>query len=107
MSRRRPSTLSFAPPLAVWPPLSKRRGGATWPAAGRAAIAAAWGERSVVTAHLSHSYPHGGSIYYTFIARQEEGQEIQQWERAKTAATQVIADRGAALSHHHGIGSEH
>ena len=76
-------------------------------AAVRNAIAAALGERSVVMAHLSHSYPHGGSIYFTFIARQEEGQELQQWERVKIAATEAIMNNGAALSHHHGIGSDH
>lgn len=76
-------------------------------AAVRDAIAAALGDRCVVMAHLSHSYPHGGSIYFTFIARQDEGQEIEQWQRAKTAATQAIVDNGGALSHHHGIGSDH
>jgi alkyldihydroxyacetonephosphate synthase len=73
----------------------------------RDAIAAALGDRSLVMAHLSHSYPHGGSIYFTFIARQEEGREIEQWERAKIAATQAIMDSGGALSHHHGIGTDH
>ena len=73
----------------------------------RDAIAAALGDHCLVTAHLSHSYPHGGSIYYTFLARQEEGHEIEQWQRAKTAATQTIVDHGAALSHHHGIGADH
>jgi alkyldihydroxyacetonephosphate synthase len=73
----------------------------------RDAIAGALGERSLVMAHLSHSYPHGGSIYFTFIAPQEQGREIEQWERAKKAATQAIIDNGAALSHHHGIGSDH
>jgi len=76
-------------------------------AAVRDAIATALGDRSLVMAHLSHSYRHGGSIYFTFLARQEEGQEIQQWERAKNAACQTIIDSGAALSHHHGIGSDH
>ena len=73
----------------------------------RDALAAALGERSLVMAHLSHSYPHGGSIYFTFIARQDKGREVEQWERAKTAATQAIMDNGGALSHHHGIGRDH
>jgi alkyldihydroxyacetonephosphate synthase len=73
----------------------------------RDALAGALGERSLVMAHLSHSYPHGGSIYFTFIAPQEQGREIEQWERAKKSATQAIVASGAALSHHHGIGSDH
>ena len=63
--------------------------------------------RGWVMAHLSHSYRDGASIYYTFLARQWEGREIEQWERVKAAATQAIVDAGGALSHHHGIGSDH
>jgi alkyldihydroxyacetonephosphate synthase len=71
------------------------------------ALREALGERSVVMAHLSHSYTDGGSIYYTFLAPQEQGGEIAQWERVKAAATDAIVRAGGALSHHHGIGSEH
>lgn len=73
----------------------------------RDALRDALGERSVVMAHLSHSYTDGGSIYYTFLAPQEESNEIAQWERVKAAATTAIVSHGGALSHHHGIGSEH
>jgi alkyldihydroxyacetonephosphate synthase len=71
------------------------------------ALRTALGERSVVTAHLSHAYSDGASIYYTFLAPQESGREIEQWERAKVAATEAIVRNGGALSHHHGIGAEH
>jgi len=73
----------------------------------REALRAALGERSVVMAHLSHSYTDGGSIYYTFLAPQEEGRELEQWQRVKTAATEAIIAGGGALSHHHAIGIEH
>jgi alkyldihydroxyacetonephosphate synthase len=63
--------------------------------------------RGWVMAHLSHSYRDGGSIYYTFLARQPDGREVEQWERVKAAATQAIVDAGCALSHHHAIGSDH
>jgi alkyldihydroxyacetonephosphate synthase len=76
-------------------------------AAVRDAVRDALGEMSTVMAHLSHSYSDGGSIYYTFLAPQERGGEIEQWERAKAAATDVIVRQGAALSHHHGIGIDH
>lgn len=71
------------------------------------ALRGALGERSVVMAHLSHSYTDGGSIYYTFLAPQEQGGEIAQWERVKAAATDAIVAAGGALSHHHGIGADH
>jgi alkyldihydroxyacetonephosphate synthase len=73
----------------------------------RDAMAAALGERGQVMAHLSHSYSDGGSIYYTFLAPQERGNEVGQWQRVKSAATQAIVEHGGALSHHHGIGSDH
>ena len=76
-------------------------------AAVRDAIYEALGERSVVMAHLSHSYRDGGSIYYTFLAAQEKGAEVEQWERVKAAATEAIVRNGGALSHHHGIGADH
>jgi alkyldihydroxyacetonephosphate synthase len=71
------------------------------------AIAEALGDRGAVMAHLSHSYSNGGSIYYTFLAPQKPGRELEQWEEAKVAATKAIVSAGGALSHHHGIGSDH
>ena len=76
-------------------------------AAVRDALRDALGDRSVVMAHLSHSYTNGGSIYYTFLAPQEAGAELEQWDRVKAAATDAIVRNGGALSHHHGIGVEH
>ncbi len=76
-------------------------------AAVRDTLRDALGERSVVMAHLSHSYTDGASIYYTFLAPQERGGEIEQWQRVKTAATDAIVHHGGAISHHHGIGSDH
>jgi alkyldihydroxyacetonephosphate synthase len=76
-------------------------------AAVRDALSGALGERAVVMAHLSHSYSDGASIYYTFLAPQESGGEIEQWERVKNAATEAIVRHGGALSHHHAIGSDH
>jgi alkyldihydroxyacetonephosphate synthase len=73
----------------------------------RDAIAKAMGGRGLVMAHLSHAYTDGASIYYTFLARQAEGRELEQWQQAKTAATEAIIAAGGALSHHHGIGSDH
>jgi alkyldihydroxyacetonephosphate synthase len=73
----------------------------------REAMETAMAGRGVVMAHLSHAYTDGASIYYTFLARQDEGREIEQWQRVKTAATQAIIDGGGALSHHHGIGVDH
>jgi alkyldihydroxyacetonephosphate synthase len=62
---------------------------------------------ALVFAHLSHGYPDGASLYFTFMARQLPGQEFEQWQSVKTAATEAILKHGGALSHHHGIGTMH
>ena len=62
---------------------------------------------ALVFGHLSHGYPDGASLYFTFMARQQPGQELEQWQTVKTAATEAILKHGGALSHHHGIGSVH
>jgi len=73
----------------------------------RDAMQDAMNGRGIVMAHLSHAYPHGASVYYTFLARQWEGRELEQWQEVKDAASRAIIEGGGALSHHHGIGSEH
>jgi alkyldihydroxyacetonephosphate synthase len=73
----------------------------------RDAMAKAMDDRGLVMAHLSHAYSDGASIYYTFLARQAEGRELEQWQQVKVAATDAIIAAGGALSHHHGIGSDH
>jgi alkyldihydroxyacetonephosphate synthase len=73
----------------------------------RDAMQKAMGGRGIVMAHLSHAYTHGASVYYTFLARQREGEELEQWQEVKDAATRAIVEGGGALSHHHGIGVEH
>ncbi len=61
----------------------------------------------IVMAHLSHAYTHGASVYYTFLAAQRKGEELEQWQEVKDAASRAIIEGGGALSHHHGIGAEH
>jgi alkyldihydroxyacetonephosphate synthase len=63
--------------------------------------------RSLVLTHLSHAYLDGASLYFTFLARQQQGKQLQQWQRVKAAATEAVIDLGGALSHHHGIGQVH
>ena len=74
------------------------------------AIAAAlegWGTPGLVMCHVSHVYETGASLYFTFIARQREGEEIAQWQSVKEAAAGAILDAGATITHHHAIGRDH
>lgn len=60
-----------------------------------------------VMCHISHLYPDGASLYFTFIARQEEGAELEQWKTAKAAACDAIVAAGGTITHHHAIGRDH
>ena len=76
----------------------------------RGAIADALTERgtpALVMCHVSHLYPSGASLYFTFIAAQETGAELAQWRAAKGAAGDAIAAAGAAITHHHAVGRDH
>jgi alkyldihydroxyacetonephosphate synthase len=65
------------------------------------------GNAAFVMCHLSHTYPAGSSLYFTFMARQEKGREVEQWEAAKEAASRAIIENGGTISHHHGVGTDH
>ena len=62
---------------------------------------------ALIFTHLSHAYPDGASLYFTFMAQQQAGKELEQWQMVKKAATAAILEHKGALSHHHGIGSMH
>jgi alkyldihydroxyacetonephosphate synthase len=65
------------------------------------------GTPGLVLCHVSHLYPNGASLYFTFLARQEEGAELDQWRHVKSAATDAIVGAGGTLTHHHAIGRDH
>ena len=65
------------------------------------------GTPPLVACHVSHLYPTGASLYFTFLARQQAGAELDQWYAAKTAATDAICAAGATLTHHHAVGRDH
>jgi alkyldihydroxyacetonephosphate synthase len=65
------------------------------------------GTPPLVMCHVSHLYPSGASLYFTFIAAQQRGQEIEQWQAAKTAASDAIIAAGGTITHHHAIGRDH
>jgi alkyldihydroxyacetonephosphate synthase len=54
--------------------------------------------------HLSHSYPDGACLYFTFLAQppaaEVETTYIAMWD----AGQRTVLARGGNLSHHHGIG---
>jgi alkyldihydroxyacetonephosphate synthase len=67
---------------------------------------AATGAKPLVLCHISHVYPDGASLYFTFMARRE-GDGEEQWIGIKQRASNTIAAAGGVLSHHHAVGYEH
>ncbi len=82
---------------------------AVYRAGGKALQEALWehGGAGLVLCHVSHVYPDGASLYFTFFGKAREGAEIAQWEAVKDAVTRAFIEAGGALSHHHGIGADH
>jgi alkyldihydroxyacetonephosphate synthase len=64
------------------------------------------GTPPLVMCHVSHLYPSGASLYFTFLARQEDD-ALGQWRAAKTAASEAIVAGGGTITHHHAIGRDH
>ncbi|HEY3828938.1 MAG TPA: FAD-binding oxidoreductase [Solirubrobacteraceae bacterium] len=72
-----------------------------------AAELAAQGTPGLVMCHISHLYETGASLYFTFLARQREGAEREQWQAVKRAAGDAIARHAGTITHHHAIGGDH
>jgi alkyldihydroxyacetonephosphate synthase len=65
------------------------------------------GTPGLVMCHVSHLYETGASLYFTFLARQREGEELAQWQAVKHAAGEAIVAHGGTITHHHAIGCAH
>jgi len=76
----------------------------------RAAIGsalAAQGTPGLSICHLSHAYPDGASLYFSFLARRRPGAELQRWGSVKQAACEAIVGAGGTITHHHAVGRDH
>ena len=71
------------------------------------ALRGALGERSIVMCHVSHAYPDGASLYFTFFTRARPGEELDQWRAAKSAACEAIVTSEGTITHHHAVGRDH
>jgi alkyldihydroxyacetonephosphate synthase len=60
-----------------------------------------------VGCHLSHAYPTGVCVYFTFAAARDAHDPLGQYLRVKRLAMDLLLAAGAAVSHHHAIGYEH
>ncbi len=62
-----------------------------------------------VYTHLSHMYTQGCSIYTTYVYPNAAsyGETLARWQKIKHAASSVIANGRATISHQHGVGKDH
>jgi alkyldihydroxyacetonephosphate synthase len=65
------------------------------------------GARGIIACHISHSYPNGASLYFTYIFPRALDGDVAQWLAIKRAATDTIVAHGGTISHHHGVGEDH
>ncbi|MET0512849.1 MAG: FAD-binding oxidoreductase [Thermoleophilaceae bacterium] len=65
------------------------------------------GTPPLVMCHVSHLYRSGASLYFSFLARQEQETPLEQWRAAKTAASDAIVAGGGTITHHHAVGRDH
>ncbi len=56
------------------------------------------------TCHLSHSYPDGACLYFTFAATPPSGEIESTYVALWDAGQRAVLDGGGNLSHHHGVG---
>jgi alkyldihydroxyacetonephosphate synthase len=75
----------------------------------------ALGEHVFVMAHLSHAYPDGCCIYFSFAGTAAKGRDVSgsagwderceiTYDRAWKAAMAAAIEAGGTLAHHHGVG---
>jgi len=65
------------------------------------------GGAGAVTCRFTHVYPDGPAPYYTVLAPARRGEELEQWDAIKRAASDAVIDGGGTITHHHAVGREH
>jgi alkyldihydroxyacetonephosphate synthase len=64
------------------------------------------GTDPIVLCHISHVYETGASLYFTVAAKQT-ADPVEQWAKAKAAASDAMIAAGATITHHHAVGRDH
>ena len=60
-----------------------------------------------VTCRFTHVYPDGPAPYFTILAPTRPGEELDQWEAIKRAASDAVIAAGGTITHHHAVGRDH
>ncbi|MEL6346129.1 MAG: FAD-binding oxidoreductase [Myxococcota bacterium] len=60
-----------------------------------------------VSCRFTHVYPDGPAPYYTFLLPAPHDEMMARWRAVKTAASDVLIEHGATITHHHAVGRTH
>ena len=60
-----------------------------------------------VSCRFAYVYPDGAAPYYSVYAPGRAGQELEQWDEIKRAASEAIISSGGTITHHHAVGRDH
>jgi alkyldihydroxyacetonephosphate synthase len=56
---------------------------------------------------FAYVYPDGPAPYYSVYAPGRKGEELEQWDAIKAAASEAILALGGTITHHHSVGRDH
>jgi len=60
-----------------------------------------------MSCRFAYVYPDGPSPYYSVYAPGRPGQELEQWDAIKEAASEALLAHGGTITHHHSVGRDH
>ena len=60
-----------------------------------------------VSCRFAYVYPDGVAPYYSVYGPGRAGQELEQWDEIKRAASEAIIANGGTITHHHAVGRDH
>jgi alkyldihydroxyacetonephosphate synthase len=60
-----------------------------------------------LSCRFAYVYPDGPAPYYSVYAPGRTGEELEQWDAIKAAASEAIVALGGTITHHHSVGRDH
>lgn len=73
----------------------------------RSAMESVGAGKGWVSMRFTHVYPDGPAPYYSVTGPGTPGEEIEQYQAIKEAASAAIIAQGGTITHHHAVGRDH
>lgn len=64
-------------------------------------------KKYLLMSHVSHISAQGVCIYFTVLYLHEKKNPVNEYEKLKSQITNTLLKNNGALSHHHGVGTDH